>query len=128
LTSGATEANNLVLRGHLRADPKNRILVAEDCHPSARFVLDEFPDRCAALPLNEGAPLGVRQVADALRPGTTMVCLSHACNETGTIHAVESIAAFCARRGIACLVDGVQALGRLAVDLEQIPAAAYTFS
>src|SRR5688572_3787212 len=43
LTSGGTEANNLVLRGVLEANPGGRLLLAADAHPSAWFAKELYP-------------------------------------------------------------------------------------
>jgi cysteine desulfurase len=126
-TSGGTEADNLAIRGHLAHRPDARLLIAEDVHPAIWFAMEAWPHRCAVLPLIDGR-LDVARVSAFLTDGITMVCLSHANNETGIVHPAAEIAALCRRRGVLCLVDGVQVLGHLPVDLAALPADAYTFS
>jgi cysteine desulfurase len=128
LVSGGTEANNLVIRGHLGYQPGARLLLAVDTHPSIWFASERYPEQWDLLPLGSGGVIDAGTVAGALRPQTTMVCMSHVCNETGTVHQVREIADLCARKGVLLLCDGAQALGHVPVDLDQIRCDFYTFS
>lgn len=57
-----------------------------------------------------------------------MVCMNHASNELGSIQPVSSIAEICSYRNIKLLVDGVQAMGKIPVDLSTLSCDYYTFS
>ena len=127
-TSGGTEANNLVVMGHLLSVRKARFLIAQDVHPSIWFVAEQFPERVTVLPLGDEGKITARDVESALKPDTTMLCMNHVCNETGTVHDAVGVAEFCARRGVLCHVDGVQAAGHIPVDLANMPCDYYTFS
>jgi cysteine desulfurase len=122
LTSGATEANNLVLRG---ARPKGRLLLAADAHPSAWFASGDGTDVLETGPDGRIAP---QALTARLSKKTALVSIVHANNETGVIQDVKALGAVCAKAGVMLHVDGVQALGRLPVTLSELPFTFYTFS
>jgi len=128
LTSGATEANNWVVQGVLAAFPDARVLVAEDVHPSIWNACARQHHRRDVLGLDPGGRILLPALLAAIGPATRLVCCSHASNETGVIHDAGAIAAACERRGVLCLVDGVQALGRIPVDLSAVGSDFYVFA
>jgi len=128
LMSGATEANNWVVQGVLRADGASRVLVAEDVHASVWNACRRYADRMDVLPLDSMGRIELPALAAACRPDTRLVCCSHVASETGVVQDVGAIAAVCERRGILCHVDGAQALGRIPVNLTTIACDGYTFS
>jgi cysteine desulfurase len=121
LTSGATEANNLVLKGALE---KGRPLLAADVHPSVWFARDGSD----VLEIEPDGRISPEKLAAAITKKTTLVSIVHANNETGVIQDVKALGEVCARKGVPLHVDGVQALGRLPVTLSELPFAFYTFS
>lgn len=135
VTSGGTEANNLAISGAFfgRAHASHRHLVVSAIeHPS---VLET----CLWLQRVQGAEVtlvGVRpdgrvdpdEIAAALRPETLLVAVMHANNETGVIQPVEEIGRRLAGRGVRFHVDGVQAAGRLPVDVVAIGCQSYAIS
>jgi cysteine desulfurase len=80
------------------------------------------------LPLGRDGRILLPSLAARLRAETRLVCCSHAANETGVVHDVSAIADLCERRGVPCLVDGVQALGHVPVDLSTIACDFYVFA
>ena len=88
----------------------------------------DYADRCDVVEPAEDGRLVAKDIAGALKPEHALVCLSHACNETGIAHDVVGISGFCNRREVLCLIDGTQALGHLPVDLSQITCDFYSFS
>jgi cysteine desulfurase len=128
LTSGATEANTWVIDSVLRQHPDGRVLVAADVHDSVWNACLRQSDRMDAVSPDGTGRIPLTRIRTALRPDTRLFCVSHAANETGTVHDVAALAALCERNGVLCLVDGVQALGHLPVNLAEIPAEFYTFS
>ncbi len=128
LTSGATEANNWVVHGTLANRPAGRVLVAPDVHASVWNVCHRYDGRVDPLPLDGNGRIRLRGLTAAITPETCLVCCSHVASETGVVHDAGAVAAACERRGIACLVDGAQAVGRLPVDLSVIAADFYVFS
>lgn len=122
-TSGATESDNLALRGVARSWPgRGRHLVTSVLEHAA--VLEP----CRALE-REGwqvtrvrsGPEGIvdpQDVARALGPETVLVSLMAANNEVGTLQPLAEVGALCRRHGVLFHSDAVQALGRIPVDVE----------
>jgi cysteine desulfurase len=117
LTSGATEANNLVLQG-------GRPLIAGDVHPSVWFARD----RSDVVETGPDGRISPEKLTAAITKKTTLVSIVHANNETGVIQDVKALGEVCARKGVPLHVDGVQAVGRLPITLSELPFAFYTFS
>jgi cysteine desulfurase len=128
LTSGATEANNLVLRGVMERHPKGRLLLAADAHPSAGFARDLFPKATDLLETGPDGRILPELLLKRITKKTVLVSLLHANNETGVIQDLRALGTVCAQRGVALHVDGVQALGRIPVTLSEFPFSYYTFS
>src|SRR6185436_4263312 len=126
-TSGATEANNLVIRGILEANPEGRLLLAADVHPSAWFAKDAYPKRTDLLETGPDGRISPERLEARLGKKTVLVSLLHGNNETGVVQDVKALGAVCARKGVKLHVDGVQALGRIPVNLSEIPFTYYTF-
>ncbi len=128
LMSGATEANNWVVRSVAARDPESRILVAADTHASVWQAARLFEERMDVLAPDRAGRIMPAALAAALRPGTRLFCCSHAANETGVIHDVSALSALCARRGVLCHVDGAQAVGHLPVRLSELCCESYVFA
>lgn len=127
-TSGATEANNLVIRGVMDSNPEGRLLLAADVHPSAWFARDAYPKRTDLLETGPDGRISPERLEARLGRKTVLVSLLHGNNETGILHDVKALGAVCARKGVKLHIDGVQALGRVPVNLSEIPFTYYTFS
>jgi cysteine desulfurase len=114
-TSGATESDNLAIRG-LVTD--GHVVTTAIEHAAVLEPLRTLERRGVAVtvvPVDSSGIVDVQRVADALRPETVLVSVMAANNELGTIQPVAEIGALCRDRGIAFHSDAVQALGRLAV-------------
>jgi cysteine desulfurase len=128
-TSGATEANNLALKGLFssrgRAGERGHLVVTAAEH---RAVLD--PARrlermgidLTVVPVDEHAAVDPQRIIDALRPHTRLVSVIWANNEVGTLNPIGEIADACRERGVPLHTDAVQALGRVPVPLDEVPA------
>lgn len=122
-TSGATESNNLAIKGVAQwLSQKGRHLITQATEHKA--VLD--PCRVLAKQGFEVTVLGVdklgrvkvEEVLAALRPDTTLVSVMYANNETGTIQPIREIGAICRERGILFHTDATQAVGHVPVDVK----------
>jgi cysteine desulfurase len=135
-TSGATEANNLALRGVVEAaredGQRRRALVT--LATEHRAVLDPV----AAL-ARHGAPLTVLPVgsdglvdldrlADALTPDTLLLSVMVANNEIGVLQPLEAIAALCRRHGVLLHCDGAQAVGHFPLSMAELGVDLLTLS
>jgi cysteine desulfurase len=114
-TSGATESDNLAIKGVARAYvSKGRHLVTAATEHKA--VLDSAASleddgfEVTYLPVTPEGIVDAREVEAALRPDTVLVSVMTANNEIGTINPVAAIGAICKERGVLFHTDAVQAL------------------
>ncbi len=128
LMSGATEANNWVIRSVVARFPAGRILVAADVHASVWQAARLTAERMDVLAPDRAGRVTPAALAAALKPDTRLFCCSHAANETGVIHDVAALSALCARRGVLCHVDGAQAVGHVPVKLSELCCEFYVFA
>jgi cysteine desulfurase len=125
-TSGATESNNLALKGAASLnETRGRHLVSLQTEHSA--VLDTLRDlekRGFALTLLAPEANGLLDLAKfeaALRPDTTLVSVMLVNNEIGVIQDIAAIGAICRARGILLHVDAAQATGKVVIDVKNLP-------
>jgi cysteine desulfurase len=129
-TSGGTEANNLAILGMVRSLPGDRKHVVTTAieHPS---VLE-----CVRQLVRDGVDVSVVDVAnieESLREDTVLVSVMHANNETGAIQPVREVARLVEerRRGGQAIYfhsDGVQAAGKIPVDVRELGVDLYSLS
>ncbi len=122
-TSGATEANNLALRGALAADPERRLLFSAIEHASVRNTAEalaaEGRSAKKVAVSSEGVPMLADHAAD-LADEDHVLSIGRACGETGRTLDIDGLLAALPERHI-LHVDATQAMGRLA---DSIPARA----
>lgn len=127
-TSGATEANNLAIKGAVEfnhvGDRPVHVVTARTEH---RCVVDTcrwLETRGVAVTwLVPGADGRVtpQQVLDVLRPETLLVSMMWVNNETGAVNDIQALAPQLRSRGVMLHVDAVQAAGKLPIDVQQLP-------
>lgn len=132
-TSGATEANNLAIKGVAQgyAEKGRHIITANTEH---KAVLDT----CAALEaqgvevtylnVDEQGLISPQQVAEALRDDTILVSIMHVNNELGVIQDLNAIGQLCRDKGVLFHVDAAQSAGKLPIDLTSLPVDLMSFS
>src|SRR5262249_14003430 len=119
------EANNLALAGVLRAGPAGRHVITTAAEH--RSVLDPLlrlersGTELTILPVDEHARVTPEQVAAAIKPNTILVSVIYANNEVGSIHPLRQIGALCQERNVLLHSDAVQALGKIPLDLSDLP-------
>ena len=121
-TSGATEANNLALRGALRGYARRgrHLITGKTEHKAVLDVCRRLEtDGCSVTYLDPdpGGLIAREQVAAAVRPDTVLVSLMHVNNETGTVQDLAAIGALTHARGILLHVDAAQSAGKLPLEL-----------
>ena len=121
LTSGATEANNAVLRGF--GGVRRHVVTTAAEHPS---VLDPVRGAATLVPVDGLGRVDPVAVRAALREDTGLCSILLANNETGVVQDVAAIAAECRARGVLVHVDAAQGLGRLPIDLAGIDYATFS--
>ena len=123
-TSGATEANNLALKGlaeaELAAGGSRRQLVT--LATEHRAVLDPLRYlarhgfRLSELPVGSDGLVDLGQLAAALGPETLVVSVMAANNEIGVLQPLAAIGSLCRERGIPFHCDGAQAVGHITLN------------
>jgi cysteine desulfurase len=122
-TSGATESNNLAVRGVARAaGSRGRHLVTTAIeHPAVLEpcrTLEREGFEVTVVGVSADGVVSTGDVERALRADTALVSVMAANNEIGTIQPVAAIGRLCRERGIPFHSDAVQAIGRVAADVE----------
>ena len=132
-TSGATEADNLAIKGaaHFNKAKGKHIIT---CKTEHKAVLDtcrqlerEGYEVTYLAPESNGI-LDLDKLAAAMRSDTTVVSIMHVNNETGVIQDIEKIGEMCRERGIVFHVDATQSVGKLPIDLSKLKVDLMSFS
>jgi len=120
-TSGATEANNLALKGSLaRRGARAHLVTSTIEHRSvldAARALEQAGVAVTYVPADSLGRVAPDDVARALRAETALVSIMHVNNETGVIQDVDSIGALCRARGVPLHVDAAQSVGKVPLDV-----------
>ena len=125
-TSGATESNNLAIKGaaHFhRVRGKHLVTVATE----HKAVLDSMREleregfEVTVLPVLPSGLLDLTVFEAALRPDTVLASVMMVNNETGVIQDVAALGAICRAKGVLFHVDAAQAAGKVAIDLDVLP-------
>lgn len=121
-TSGATESNNLAIKGvaemyasrgrHLISQATEHKAVLDPCQ---RLRSQGCP--LTVLPVDGRGRVSVEQLAEAIRPDTVLVSIMYANNETGTLQPIGEIGRLCHERGVLFHCDATQAVGHVPVDV-----------
>ncbi|MCG5031734.1 IscS subfamily cysteine desulfurase [Mesosutterella sp. OilRF-GAM-744-9] len=125
-TSGATEADNLAIKGvaHFHKD-KGRHLITQKTEHKA--VLDSMRQlesegyEVTYLDVDEGGLVDVKELEAAIRPDTTLVSIMAVNNEIGTIQPIFEIGEICRRHGVLFHVDATQAIGKIHFNMAEQP-------
>lgn len=132
-TSGATEADNLAIKGaaHFNQTKGKHIIT---CKTEHKAVLDtcrqlerEGYEVTYLAPESNGI-INLDKLAEAMRSDTTVVSIMHVNNETGVIQDIEKIGEMCRERGIVFHVDATQSVGKLPIDVTNLKVDLMSFS
>ena len=133
-TSGATESNNMALKGvaKLYRHRGRHIITTSIEHPSVAKVCDELQKEgfeVTTLYGNEQGVVTQESLRSALRPDTILVSIMHANNEIGSINDIEALARTTKEQSDALFhTDCAQSVGKLAVSLKEGAIDMLTFS
>ena len=131
-TSGGTESDNWALLGSLRSGEKRHVITTEVEHEAVRKTADRLEaDGCriTRLGVDEFGQIDLDELSKTLSPETAIVSIMHANNETGVLFPIEEAAAIVKERSDALFhVDGVNAVGKAAVDLKNSDIDLYSLS
>jgi len=124
-TSGATESNNLALKGAAAMYKKkgNHIITQATEHkavldPCKRLERDGF--KITTLPVDRHGQVHAEQIREAMTDKTILVSIMAANNEIGTLQPIKSIGKLCKEKGILFHTDAVQSAGKVALDVEEM--------
>jgi cysteine desulfurase len=125
-TSGATESNNLALKGaaHFYASRGKHIVTVRTEHKAVLDTVRELERQgfdASYLDVQGNGLLDLDRFTDALRKDTILVSVMLVNNEIGVIQDVAAIGRICRERGIVFHVDAAQATGKVAIDLATLP-------
>lgn len=132
-TSGATESDNLAIKGaaHAQREKGKHIITSQTEH---KAVLDtciqlesEGFDVTYLAPREDGV-ITPAAVEAALRPDTILVSIMQVNNEIGVIQDIASLGELCRSRGILFHVDATQSVGKIDIDLSELPVDLMSFS
>jgi cysteine desulfurase len=126
-TSGATESDNLAIKGaaEFHRDRGNHVITAQTEHKAVldtckRLEKDGF--EVTYLPVERDGRVSPQAVAAAMTDKTTVVSIMHANNEIGTINPIEEIGQVVKARGALFHVDAVQSVGKVPFDVNSARA------
>jgi len=125
-TSGATESNNLALKGaaHFYKTKGKHIITVKTEHKAVLDTCRELERQgfeVTYLDVQEDGLVNLKSLEAAMRPDTILVSVMFVNNEIGVIQDVEAIGQLCRSRGIVFHSDAAQATGRVDIDLAKLP-------
>lgn len=125
-TSGATEANNLAIRGYALANRNrgNHLITSATEHPSVLNTfkqLEKYGFEITVLPVNEKGVIEVNSLREAVNEQTILVSIMSVNNEIGAINPIKEIGEYLKKYPkIAFHVDMTQAIGKIDIPLENV--------
>jgi cysteine desulfurase len=125
-TSGATESNNLALKGaaHFYKGKGKHLVTVKTEHKAVLDTMRELERQgfeVTYLDVQEDGLLDLDRFKDALRPDTILASVMFVNNEIGVIQDIPAIGALCRERGVIFHVDAAQATGKVSIDLRSLP-------
>jgi cysteine desulfurase len=125
-TSGATESNNLALKGaaHFYKSRGKHLITVKTEHKAVLDTMRELERQgfeVTYLDVQEDGLVDLEKFKAALRPDTILVSVMFVNNEIGVIQDIPAIGSLCRERGIIFHVDAAQATGKVAMNLADLP-------
>ncbi|MEO6612059.1 MAG: IscS subfamily cysteine desulfurase [Chitinophagaceae bacterium] len=123
-TSGATEADNLAIKGvfEMYASKGNHIIT---CNIEHKAVLDTCKHiekeggEVTYLKVKDNGLIDLGELEAAIKPTTILIAIMYANNEIGTINPMKEIAAIAKKKGVLVFSDATQAVGKIPVDVNK---------
>ncbi len=125
-TSGATESNNLAIKGaaHFYQSRGKHLITVKTEHKAVLDTMRELERQgfeVTYLDVKEDGMLDLEAFKAALRPDTILVSVMFVNNEIGVIQDIPTLGAICREKGIIFHVDAAQATGKVHIDLSTLP-------
>lgn len=123
-TSGATEADNLAIKGvfEMYASKGNHIITTTIEHKAVLDTCKHLEKQGAEvtyLPVNDEGMINLEDLEKAITPKTILVAIMYANNEIGTVNPMREISAIARKHGVLVMSDAVQAVGKIPVDVNK---------
>ena len=121
-TSGATESNNLAIKGvyEMYAAKGNHFITVSTEHKAVLDTckhLEKLGAEITYLPVGGDGLISVSQIAEAIKPNTVLVSVMYGNNELGTIQPIREIGKLCKEHGVLFHTDATQAVGKIPVNV-----------
>ena len=125
-TSGATESNNLAIKGaaHFYKTKGRHLITVKTEHKAVLDTMRELERQgfeVTYLDVQEDGLVDLNRFKDAIRPDTILASVMHVNNEIGVIQDITAIGNLCREKGIIFHVDAAQSTGKVEIDLEKLP-------
>lgn len=122
-TSGATEADNLGIKGvfEMYQDKGNHIITTVTEHKAVLDTckhLEKQGAKVTYLPVKEDGLIDLKELEAAMTPQTILVCIMYGNNEIGVIQPVKDIAAIAHKHGALFMTDATQTVGKIPVNVD----------
>src|SRR6202522_1603428 len=123
-TSGATESTNLAIKGvaEMYREKGNHIITQVTEHKATLDTckrLEKYGYEVTYLPVEKDGRINLDQLRKAITPKTILISIMYANNEIGTVQPVAEIGKIAKEKGVFFHVDGVQAVGKIPVDVQK---------
>ncbi len=123
-TSGATESDNLMIKGvaEMYREKGNHIITEAIEHKAVLDTcknLEKHGFEVTYLPVHKDGRVDPEDVRKAIKPTTILISVMYANNEIGAINPIAEIGKIAKERGVIFAVDGVQAVGKIPVDVQK---------
>ena len=125
-TSGGTEADNLAIRGVVK--PGAHVITTSIEHPAVLNTCAALDAEVTYVAASGDGVVDPDDIRRALRPETALITVMHANNELGTLQPVAEVARIAREAGVLMHSDGVQAFGRVPVDVRELGVDLYSIS
>jgi cysteine desulfurase len=123
-TSGATESNNLSIKGIAKANPnKKQIIISEIEHPCILETckyLEEEGYKIEKISVDTEGIINLEELKEKISKETLLVSVMHVNNEIGTVQPIEEIAKICKEKKVLFHTDAVQSFGKLKIDVQKM--------
>lgn len=123
-TSGATESNNLAIKGYLKGKPKGHLITSSIEHKAVLEIFNHLEQdgySVTYLTPDELGQITKEDLFDAIRDDTILVSLMMVNNEIGTISDYVAFKQICDARSVCFHSDATQAIGKIKLDLTSLP-------
>jgi len=123
-TSGATESNNMVIKGLARAAGKGKHFITSQIeHPAVLEPcrrVERFGYAVTYLPVDRFGIVNPRDLEQAIRPDTALVTIMHANNEVGSLQPIADLAQIAASRNVPFHTDAAQSVGKIEARVDDL--------